>query len=203
MDYMNQVDTNWGDFALLLVDVQKDFWTEEMVGAFPGFEKRVAELLALCRREKIDVVHLRASFRDDKADWMVRYHFLDRIPCIEGTPGVELLNCAMEQPGEMVITKNTFDGFQKPQLQEYLEKNNKRFLLIAGLVTSVCVLLTAASAAQKGYLVGLVEDCCADKPEAHVHTLSRYPFIFQRTTVAQITGNREQWLADLEKIANL
>ena len=103
----------------------------------------------------------------------------------------------------MVITKNTFDGFQKPRLQDYLEKNNKRFLLIAGLVTSVCVLLTAASAAQKGYLVGLVEDCCADKPEAHVHTLSRYPFIFQRTTVAQIAGNREQWLADLEKIANL
>jgi nicotinamidase-related amidase len=178
---MNRVGTNWGDFALLLVDVQKDFWTEEMAGAFPGFEKRVAELLGLCRREEIDVVHLRASFRDDKADWMVRYHFLDRIPCVEGTPGVELLNCAAEQPGEMVITKNTFDGFQKPQLQEYLEKNNKRFLLIAGLVTS----------------------CCADKPEAHIHTLSRYPFIFQRTTVAQIASNREQWLVDLEKIANL
>ena len=60
---MNQFDTSWDDFALLLVDVQNDFWTEEMVGAFPGFEKRIAELLGLCRRQKIDIVHLRASFR--------------------------------------------------------------------------------------------------------------------------------------------
>jgi nicotinamidase-related amidase len=131
---------------------------------------------------------------------MVRYKSLGRVPCIEGTPGVEIFPVAEDLPGEFVIYKQSFDGFQKPALPAYLEKNQKRFLLIAGLVTSVCVLLTAATAAQRGYLVAMVEDCCADYPAAHKHTLQRYPFIFDRVTLDQITACHEMWLADLDAL---
>ncbi len=192
---------NWDPFALLLIDVQNDFWTDEMSKAFPDYEKNVSELLDLCRQERIDVVHLRARFQRDKSDWMVKYKILDRIPCIEGTPGAEIFSCAKDELGEKVITKQSFDGFQNPELQSYLVEKKKRFLLVAGLVTSVCVLLTAATAAQRGYLVAIVEDCCADKPEAHHHTLERYPFVFCRTTADQISANREKWMADLNKLA--
>ena len=84
----------------------------------------------------------------------------------------------------------------------YLEKKNKRYLLIAGLVTSVCVLLTAATAAQRGFLVGIVDDCCADTPEAHEQTLQGYPFIFDRVSVTQVAACRDSWLADIAKLAN-
>jgi len=191
---------SWDPFVLLLIDVQRDFWTEEMSDAFPDYEKNVSELLEVCRQEQIDIVHLRAKFRRDKSDWMVKYKFLDRIPCIEGTRGAEIFSFAKDAPGEKVITKQTFDGFQNPQLQLYLQENQKRFILVAGLVTSVCLLLTAASAAQRGYLVGMVEDCCGDKPEAHQHTLERYPFIFSRTKVDQISSNRDRWIADLARL---
>ncbi len=192
---------NWDPFVLLLIDVQKDFWTEEISNAFPDYKKNVSELLDVCRQEQIDIVHLRAKFRRDKSDWMVKYKFLDRIPCIEGTRGAEIFPFAKDAPGEKVITKQTFDGFHNPQLQLYLLENKKRFILIAGLVTSVCLLFTAANAAQRGYLVGMVEDCCGDKPEAHRHTLERYPFIFCRTKVDQISSNRERWMADLARLA--
>lgn len=192
---------SWDPFALLLVDVQRDFWGEEMPAAFPGYEENVARLLGLCREAGIDIVHLRAEFRNDKSDWMTRYRLLDRIPCTEGTPGAEILPCASEAPGEPVIVKQTFDGFHRPELQAYLDKNDKRFILIAGLVTSVCVLLTAAGAAQRGYLVAVVEDCCADAPEAHRHTLERYPFAFSRTMVDGILDSREAWTADLGRLA--
>ncbi len=197
---MNIKTRNWKSFALLLIDVQQDFWTGGMSQELARYEKNVSQLLDLCRHEGIDIVHLRARFQEDRSDWMAKYQFLDRIPCIEGTPGVEIFPCAQAEPGEFVIYKQSFDGFHKPALPAYLEKNQKRFLLVAGLVTSVCVLLTAATAAQRGYLVGIVEDCCADKPDAHDHTLRRYPFIFDRTSVDQISANHEKWLADLGQL---
>ena len=197
---MSSGSRNWESFALLLIDVQKDFWTEEMSQEFADYKENVSHLLAVCRQEGIDIVHLRARFQQDESDWMVKYKTLGRIPCIEGTPGVEVFPFAQDEPGEFVIYKQSFDGFHKPALPAYLEKNRKRFLLVAGLVTSVCVLLTAATAAQRGYLVAIVEDCCADKPDAHEHTLQRYPFIFDRSPVDQLFANHEKWLADLEDL---
>ena len=62
---------DWDAFALLLIDVQEDFWTEVMSIAFPDYGENVASLLALCRNQGIDVAHLRAQFREDQSDWMV------------------------------------------------------------------------------------------------------------------------------------
>ena len=197
---MNAASRNWESFALLLIDVQQDFWTDKMSQSFADYEKNVRQLLHVCRHEGIDVVHLRARFQRDESDWMVRYKSLGRIPCIEGTPGVEIFPCAREEPGEFVIYKQSFDGFHKPALQAYLEKNQKRFLLVAGLVTSVCVLLTAATAAQRGYLVGIVEECCADSPEAHEQVLQGYPYIFDRVPLDQVTACHDMWLADLDDL---
>ena len=153
---MSETPRNWDAFALVLIDVQRDFWKDRMSQELSAYEKNVAQLLHLCRHEGIDVVHLRARFQSDESDWMVRYKSLGRIPCIEGTPGVEVFPFATEQAGEFVIYKQSFDGFHKPALPAFLEKHGKRYLLVAGLVTSVCVLLTAATAAQQGYLVGVV-----------------------------------------------
>ena len=62
---MNDESRDWSPFALLLIDVQRDFWTDEMAVAFPDFETNVSRLLELCRREGIDVVQLRAKFNKD------------------------------------------------------------------------------------------------------------------------------------------
>ena len=195
---MNTESRNWDPFALLLIDVQQDFWTEGMSQELANYEKNVSRLLEICRHEGIDIVHVRARFQKDRSDWMTRYHLLDNIPCVVDTPGVEVLPFAEAEPGEFLIYKQSFDGFLKPALAAYLEKHQKRFLFIAGLVTSVCVLLTAASASQRGYLVSVVEDCCADKSEAHEHALQRYPFIFDRSTVSTLPQNYAKWRADLE-----
>ncbi len=77
---MQNKPRNWEDFALILIDVQKDFWTDEMTIAFPDYEKNVARLLAYCRDEKLDVIHLRARFLKEKRDWIEKYKLLDRIP---------------------------------------------------------------------------------------------------------------------------
>jgi nicotinamidase-related amidase len=200
---MDKLHRDWESFALLLIDVQEDFWASPMSQERPAFEQNVGHLLETCRREGIDIVHVRARFQPDRSDWMAKYRFRDSIPCVAGTPGVKVLPCALDEPGEFVIYKQSFDGFLKPALDAYLEKNDKRFVLVAGLVTSVCVLLTAASAAQRGYLVGVVEDCCADQSAAHGHTVARYPFVFERLIAREITANHAKWIKDLQQLAKM
>lgn len=198
---MSQRD--WAPFALLLVDLQEGFWPLEMAEQFPDLPANVTRLLRFCRGAGIEVIHLRASFEPDMSDWMVRYKLRGRIPCVRGTPGAGVLPFARERPGEAVIVKSSFDGFLNPELLAHLRQGKKRFLLTAGLISSVCVLLTTASAAQCGFLTAVVEDCCADDPRAHEYTLERYPFIFERTTVGGLPGHHARWMGDLERLASL
>jgi nicotinamidase-related amidase len=191
---------DWAQFALILIDVQQDFWPERMAKSFPHFPTNMARLLTLCRGEGIEIIHLRASFKADMSDWMPKYKLRGRIPCVEGTPGAKTLPFALDNPGEAVIIKQTFDGFHRPELVQYLRRKGKRFVLTAGLVTSTCVLFTTTSAAQKGFLTAVVEDCCADEPQAHEQTLDRYRFIFERTTIDLIPDHHSEWLAALKEL---
>jgi len=191
---------DWSPFALLLIDVQRDFWEEALAERFPEFPTNVARLLELCRSEGIEVIHLRASFKLDQSDWMPRYRLRGRIPCVEGTPGAETLPVALALPNEAVISKHTFDGFCAPELPAYLRSRSKRFVLTAGLVTSTCVLFTTASAMQSGFLAAVVDDCCADEPMAHADTLDRYQFIFERVSVSRIRERNSEWIAALERL---
>jgi ureidoacrylate peracid hydrolase len=194
---------NWEQFALLLIDVQRDFWSERAAQLHPDFPANIATLLTLCRHEGIEVIHLRASFKADMSDWMPKYRLRGAIPCVQGTAGIEPVPFAIENVGEPIILKHTFDGFHNPELGQYLHQRGKRFVLTAGLLTSTCVLFTTASAMQQGFLAAVVEDCCADEPNAHQQTLDRYTFIFERTTVGLITSRHSEWLAALKKLDEL
>jgi nicotinamidase-related amidase len=99
-----------------------------------------------------------------------------------------------------VVYKQTFDALHAPNLVPYLRENDKRVLLVAGLLTSVCVLFTAASAAQLGFLAAVVEDCCADRPEKHERTLDEYLFMCDRTTTEAIREQHSNWLAALAEL---
>ena len=121
---------DWSRFALLLIDVQEDFWTEDLARSFPSFPEKVAQLLSLCRAEGLEVIHLRASFKPDMSDWMPTYKLRGSIPCVEGAAGVETLPFALPRPGETVILKQTFDGFHSPDLSRYLQhRGGVRWLL--------------------------------------------------------------------------
>jgi len=122
-------DNDLSSFALLLVDVQKDFWPEKLANLYPDFPENVSKLLSLCRDNGIDIIHLRASFKADMSDWMPRYRIRKHIPCIEGTEGSEVLPFAKELPGEKIFTKQTFDGFHNPSLIPYLQNQSLAWLL--------------------------------------------------------------------------
>jgi len=121
-------------------------------------------------------------------------------PCIAGQEGEEPISFAASKPGEFIVYKQTFDAFHTPNLVSYLRENDKRVILVAGLLTSVCVLFTAASASQLGFLAAVVEDCCADRPEKHEHTLDEYQFMFERTTTDTLCEQYSKWIAALTEL---
>jgi nicotinamidase-related amidase len=202
-DLVEPEQRDWSHFALLLVDVQQSFWPARGRPDFPDFPANVARLLALCRTEGLEVIHVRSRFKPDRSDWMLMYRLrvpVSHHPCIVGQEGEEPVSFAASEPGELVVFKQTFDALHTLDLVTYLRENNKRILLVAGLLTSVCVLFTAASAAQLGFLAAVVEDCCADRPEKHEHTLNGYQFMFDRTTTDAICTDYSKWSAALEEL---
>jgi len=192
---------DWSEYAVLLIDVQEDFWPAGMDGKFPRFKDNVARLLSTCRAEKLDVLHIRASFNADGSDWMARYKLLGgSLPCIAGTPGVEVMACARELPGEPLLYKQAYDSFTNPEVEAWLRRNGKRYVLVAGLVTAVCVMLTGVSAAQRGYLVAVIEDCCGDQAGTHDMVLERYANMMERVTVDEIIARHGVWQGQLQKL---
>lgn len=59
---------------------------------------------------------------------------------------------------DLVITKNTYDAFANPKLEEILRKNNIQYLVIAGVFTDGCVLATICGGFQKGFNFVILKD---------------------------------------------
>ena len=175
------------------MDFQQDFWPAHVASTAPELPSRVANLLEYARSNDLTVVHVRARFDADGGNWMARYRLLGRIPCIEGTAGAETLPFACELDSEAVVIKHSFDGFLNTELHDHLTARGIRGLLIGGLVTSTCVLFTATTATQLGYLVSILGDCCSDFAGAHTATLAAYPYVFDVVDSTEIVELRAHW----------
>ena len=144
---------------------------------------------------------MRSRFKPDKSDWMLMYRLrvpVSHHPCVAGQEGEEPVSFAASEPGELVVFKQTFDALSTP-IWFPSARERQAGHLDGRAVTSVCVLFTAASAAQLGFLAAVVEDCCADRPEKHERTLDEYQFIFDRTTT-DIPEQHSNWLAALAEL---
>jgi nicotinamidase-related amidase len=191
--------------GLLLVDVQRAFW--QPLASLPhaaSFPANMRTLLETARANRLPVIHMQSVFRPDGSDWMLFYgsHGRGPIPCIAGTGDVRIEDFVAPLEGEMVLHKQTFDGFVNTGLEETLRSRDIRALLIAGLVTSVCVLFTATSAYLRRIVPLVVNDACADAADQHEATLRTYGGLcFQTVTTAQARDDlpsvlrlAERWL---------
>jgi nicotinamidase-related amidase len=191
--------------ALLLVDIQRDFWrplSDEPL--FTSFPTNIRMLLTVARAQQLPIVHTQAVFQADGTDWMLFYRPRGRgcIPCIAGSDGVAIEDFAAPLTGEPVIRKHTFDGFANTDLERVLRARNIKALMVAGLVTSVCVLFTATSAYLKRFVPIVVSDACADSAENHEAALRMYSGLcFQRATTAQVQNDLSSLIHLAEQFA--
>jgi len=158
--------------ALVIIDMLNDFTlpgapleVPENRAILPHLQQRLAK----ARAEQTPVIFVSDAHATDDREF-TRMGWPPH--AVAGTPGARVIDELRPQPGEPQIEKTTYSGFYQTDLEPLLEKLQIEELVLAGCVSNICILYTAADAVMRGYRVSVPRDCVADlDPEA-----GRYAF---------------------------
>ena len=93
----------------------------------------------------------------------------------------EILDELKPLPGEHVLRKTTVGAFASTAIDHLLRTLGVEQLYLVGVSTNMCVETTAREAADRGYLVTLVEDACGTTfEELHHVTMRNFQRLFGR-----------------------
>ena len=138
--------------ALLIIDIQRDYFPG---GAYPLVEPEAAaanaaRLLAAFRETGEPVVHLQHVWDAPDAAFMK-----------PGTDGVEIHDAVLPAEGESVLQKAEPNGFVGTRLEDELRGRGVDELVVAGMMSSMCVDATVRAAVDLGFSATVVHDACA------------------------------------------
>jgi nicotinamidase-related amidase len=138
--------------ALLLIDIQRDYFPG---GANPlvGPEAAAAaaqRLLEDYRDRGAPIVHLQHVWDAPEATFMK-----------PGTDGVEFHPSVAPAADEPVIQKAAPNGFVGTSLERELRGHGIEELVVAGMMSSMCVDATVRAAVDLGFTATVVHDACA------------------------------------------
>ena len=157
------------DTALVIIDIQNDYFpggAMELEGGEAAGAK-AAEAVGRFRQRNLPVIHVRHLSVRPGATFFV-----------PGTRGAEIHALVQPLGGEHVVEKNFPNSFRGTQLDKLLKDAGAQNLVVAGMMTHMCVDATVRHAADLGYKVTLLGDACAARaqtfegetvPARHVH----------------------------------
>ena len=108
---------------------------------------------------------------------------------VEGTWGAEIHEAVTPQNGDIVVTKRAVSAFYGSDLAALLATGGIDTLLLCGVATNFVVEGTAREAADRGYNVVIVGDCCASlSQELHDAALTTaLPFLATISNLDEVT----------------
>jgi len=140
--------------ALLLVDIQKDYFPGgKMVleGSLEASQK-AKRVLFLFRKKNFPLVHIQhISTRPDASFF------------ISGTEGVEIHANVEPIANELVVQKHYPNSFRNTPLLKHLRSKKTAHIVIAGMMTHMCIDATTRSAFDHGFQCTVLHDACATK----------------------------------------
>lgn len=132
--------------ALLVIDVQNDYWRPPRQPR-ATFVRTATALLACARRRGYTVVHVQhANPRPNARTFR------------QGTPGFDIHPSFAPVPGEARIVKHTPGAFFGTGLDDLLRGGDVRRVVVCGMQTQICCDTTAREASARGYDVYVVAD---------------------------------------------
>jgi nicotinamidase-related amidase len=155
--------------ALLIVDIQNDYFPGgkmELEGT-EAASLRAAELLAAFRERRLPVFHMQHISTRPGATFF-----------LPDTDGAKIHTSVAPVEHETVIQKNFPNSFRGTALHERLQQAGIDELVIAGMMTHMCIDATTRAAADLGFRCLLAHDACATRalsfgatkiPAEHVH----------------------------------
>lgn len=155
--------------ALLIVDIQNDYFpggSMELDGSVAA-GANAGILLSAFRNRGLPIVHVQHLSLRPGATFFV-----------PGTPGVEIHPSVTPHVGETIVQKNFPNSFRQTSLTEALQQRDISDLVIAGMMTHMCIDTTTRAAFDLGFKCRLAHDACATRalafegrtiPAAQVH----------------------------------
>ena len=140
--------------ALLLVDIQNDYFpggAMELVGS-PQAAAMAAVLLHAFRHKGLPVVHIQHVASRPEATFF-----------LPDTAGVRFHPSVAPFVDEMVIQKHYPNSFRETPLLAHLRDHHLDTLVIAGMMTHMCIDSTIRAAADLGFRCVLAHDACATR----------------------------------------
>jgi nicotinamidase-related amidase len=140
--------------GLLLIDIQNDYFpggTMELVGA-DAAAMLAAQLLTTFRQKSWPVFHIQHIATRPNATFF-----------LPNTPGAEIHALVQPRPGDGVIVKHFPNSFRETDLLDTLRKAQITDLVIAGMMTHMCVDTTVRAAADLGFVCSVAHDACATR----------------------------------------
>ena len=146
------------DTALVVIDIQNDYFpggaleleAAEAAGAKAGFA------LDHFRSQSLPVIHVRHLSVRPGATFF-----------LPGTRGAEIHASVQPAAGESVIEKNFPNSFRNTALDKHLRDAGIKNLVVAGMMTHMCVDASVRHAADLGYKVTLLADACATRAQSY------------------------------------
>lgn len=169
----NRVGGRAVNTGLVLVDVQQDFFERPDLAPPPSrLIERLSSLLDGARRSGWPILHVRTCVQPDGKGRMP--HWVDKnvLACVPGTAGYEPPPALVALPGEPVLHKRFFSGFDCPELLPKLKAAQVETLVVAGLYTHGCIRATVLDAYAQGFRVLVAEDAVGSTEPMHAE-LSR------------------------------
>jgi nicotinamidase-related amidase len=155
--------------ALIIIDIQNDYFPGgkmELEGS-PEAGLKAAQLLQSVRAKGLPLVHIQHVSNRPGASFF-----------LPGTEGVNIHASVTPRTDEKVIQKNFPNSFRGTVLLQHLRALDVDHLVIAGMMTHMCVDATTRAAFDLGFSCSLAHDACATRalafggqrvPAAQVH----------------------------------
>lgn len=142
------------DTALVIVDIQNDYFPGGQMTLEGSVEaaENAGRLLAAFRERGLPVFHVRHLSTRPGATFFV-----------PGTPGADIHPAVAPRAGEPVLQKSFPNAFRGTTLHEDLGRAGAKKLVIAGMMTHMCIDTTVRAAFDLGYACRLAHDACATR----------------------------------------
>ena len=177
--------------AIMLIDLQNAFCSPKgsfaaRGGTIEDLEPALRvckQLLAMGRAQTLPIVFTNMQFKSDYSDAgllakTLAPQIIEMGAYAEGSWDAAIADRFEVLPGDLVIAKNRYDPFCGTALRAELENRRTQHLIVAGLLTNVCVESTVRSAMDRDFEVTVLSDATASYSEvaktASLQTLARH-----------------------------
>jgi nicotinamidase/pyrazinamidase len=190
-----------GGYALIIVDMIKDNVNTRSHGLMDVEATKIVpttrEMARSFRAAGQKVVFACDSFMEGDFIFGARM----RPHAIRGTGGDQPIDELEMQPSDLFLPKRRMSAFHKTDLDQTLRTWGVHTVAVCGIVTNVCVLLTALDALQNDFRSVIVSDACACyKQEIHEATLKLYDNLIINPLIRVMTSS--EVLAEVEDSAS-